>query len=174
MKAQPERARRGRPPKFGRRGQVIAVTLPKEVVDGLRKIHPDLAWAIVTLFEKTPKSRQVPARPQQPDAELAAVGGRRFLIVVNPDVFSALPGVSFVPLGRQRAFMALAPGLGMSDLELAVVDRLALPSLPARERQALERLRTQLRAWRTDRGLRSDTRAIIVIERITRPRRRPK
>jgi hypothetical protein len=70
--------------------------------------------------------------------------------------------------------MALAPGLGMSDLELAVVDRLALPSLPARERQALERLRTQLRAWRTDRGLRSDTRAIIVIERIKRPRRRPK
>jgi hypothetical protein len=172
MKGQPERGKRGRPPKFGRPGQVVAITLPQEVIDGLRKLHPDLAWAIVTLFEKAPGSR--PPRQEPADAELAAVGGRRSLIVVNPKVFGALPGVHFVPLNEQRAFLALAPGLGMADLELAVVDRLALPSVPPRERQALERLRAQLRAWRTDRTLRCETRAIIVIERLKRPRRSSK
>jgi hypothetical protein len=171
MKSQPERAKRGRPPKFGRPGQVVAITLPQEVIEGLRSLHPDLAWAIVTLFEKGPGAQRIPPRTETADAELAAVGGRRFLIVVNPDVFSAIPGVSFVPLTQHSAFLALAPGLGMADLELAVVDRLALSSVPPRERQALERLRAQLRGWRTDRSLRCETRAIIVIERAKRPRR---
>ena len=166
MSAHVGRGKRGRPPKFGRRGQVVAITLPEEVVLGLRKLHPDLAWAIVTLFKKTAKSRTV-SRQTADEAELVAVGGQRSLIVVPRQLFLDLdlPGVNILPLHDDRAFLALQPGRGMSDLELAVHDRLSEPLIGRRETKALKRLRAQLRAWRTDRRLRFETRAIIVIER---------
>jgi len=53
----------------------------------------------------------------------------------------------------------------MSDLELAVMDRLTMPSVGRPERHALKRLRTLLSEWRRDRTLRCETRAIIVLER---------
>src|SRR6266849_766836 len=99
MSAHDGRRRRGRPPKFGRRGQVVAITLPEEVVVGLRTLHPDLAWAIVTLFNKTAKSRTV-SRQSADGAELVAVGGHRSLIVVPRQLFTDLdlPGVNILPL----------------------------------------------------------------------------
>lgn len=140
------------------------MTLPDEVVRGLRTLHADLGWAIVSLFEQQTARRRTAAAPS-PDAELVTLAGRRSLIVVNKDVFSNLPGVSIIPLHDDRAFLALEPGRGMSDLELAVIDRLAAPDVEARERQALERLRALLRSSRRDRSLQCLTRAIIVLER---------
>jgi hypothetical protein len=159
-------ARRGRPSKFGRPSHVVALTLPEDVIRGLRKVHPDIAWAIVTLFEK--RSNRAPDEGAQPDAELVTIAERRFLIVVNRAVFKSLPGISIIPLSANRAFLALDPGRGMADLELAVIDRLDDPASERRERMALKGLRTQLKAWRHDRTLRVHTRAIIVVERLTR------
>ena len=159
-------AKRGRPPKFGQRGQVIAITLPEDVVQGLRKIDADLGWAIVTLFKKRPQragERQAPD-----DVQLVEVGGRRSLIVIKRDLFSDLPGVDIMPLHGDRAFLALQPGRDMSDLELAVVDRLEEGDVPSRERAALVELRNKLRKWRRDRRLRVETRAIIVLQRTGR------
>ena len=166
MRTDTGRGKRGRPPKFGRPGKVVAITLPEEVVAGLQKVHADLAWAIVTLFEKTAKPRKL-SRPSASEAALIAVGGPRSLIVVPRKLFEELdlPGVSMLPLHDDRAFLALQPGRGMSDLVLAVDDRLAEPSLGRRQAAALRRLRTQLREWRRDPHLRCETRAIIVIER---------
>ena len=160
------RGKRGRPPKFGRRGRVVALTLPQEVVLGLQKINADLAWAIVTLFEKTAKTRSVSRRPSN-EAELVAVGGPRSLIVVPRQLFLSLnlPGVSIIPLHDDRAFLALQPGRGMSDLVLAVDDRLAAAPLERREAAALRRLRAQLRQWRRNPRLRCEARTIIVVER---------
>src|SRR5205814_914451 len=45
--ARVSRHKRGRPPKFGRPSRLVALTLPTQVIRGLRKLHPDLAWAIV-------------------------------------------------------------------------------------------------------------------------------
>lgn len=173
MKARPAHARRGRPPKFGRPSHVAALTLPDEVVRGLRKINPDLAWAIVTLFEKAP--RRIPAQESngQPDAELVKIAERRSLIVVNRAAFKSFPGVNIVPLDATRAFLTLEPGHGMADLELAIIDRLENGSIAARERKALGALRAQLSAWRHDRALAFHSRAIIVVERTpARGRRR--
>ena len=166
MTAQVGRGKRGRPPKFGRPGRVVALTLPREVVVGLRKINADLAWAIVTLYEKTAKGQ--PVAVSAPDqAELVSVGGSRSLIVVPRQLFLSfnLPGVNILPLHGDRAFLALQPGRGLSDLVLAVEDRLAAPSLGRRKTAALQRLRAQLRQWRSDRRLRSEARTIIVVER---------
>jgi hypothetical protein len=156
-------ARRGRPLKFGRPGQAVAVTLPAEVVRGLRKIHPDLGWAIVALFQK----RRSPVDGSRaPVSELVKVAGRRWLIVVNREVFKNLPGVNIIPLHGDRAFLAMQPGRGIADLELAVLDRLSDPSLDTAEQKALQNLRSQLRQWRHDRTLRCEERAIIVVERV--------
>ncbi len=169
----PTHNKRGRPPKFGRPSQVVALTLPEEVIRGLRRIDADLAWAVVTLFEKeSPRAAASRVAPR-PDAELVTVADRRSLIVVNREVFRSLPGISIIPLGGTQAFLALEPGRGPADLELAVVDRLDDPAIESRERAALVWLRAQLRKWRHDRSLRFHTRAIIVVERVRRQRTRP-
>ena len=158
-----ERRGRGRPSKFGRPSQLVALTLPVDVVRGLRRLDRDLARAVVRVFEGTPNSADEPSEDLQPDAELLKIADRRSLIVVNSMVIRSLPGVALVPLDGTRAFLALDAGRGVSDLELAVIDRLD-DAVQARERQALEQLRRQLRTWRRDPALRFHGRAIIVVE----------
>src|SRR5262245_14638446 len=102
--------KRGRPKKFPRPSVVVALTLPEDVVQGLRRLHSDLAWAIVTLFEKRPPSPlQAP-----PDVELVTIGNGQFLIVVNRKVLTKVPGVRIVPLAGDRAFLALELGRGIA------------------------------------------------------------
>lgn len=163
MKKHPA-VKRGRPHKFGRPSRVIALTLPEEVLRGLRRIHEDPAWAIVTLFEKTPKPIGPPATLPESDAELVRIADRRSLIVVNRAVFKSLPGINIIPLNGNRAFLAFEPGQGMADLELAVQDRLENRDVAPRERRALDELKVQLRTWRKDRRLRFHTRSILVAE----------
>jgi hypothetical protein len=150
---------------------VVALTLPDDIVRGLRKVDPDVGWAIVTLFEKSP-SRSSPEPKGRPDVELVTIADHRSIIVVNRSVINHLQGVSIVPLHGDRAFLALDAGRGMADLELAVVDSLDDPMLEARERKALLTLRAQLRFWRHDRSLRFHLRSIIVVERLSKRARR--
>jgi hypothetical protein len=164
--AQTQRRARGRPPKFGRPAQLVAITLPTDVVQTLRAREPDIAKAIVGLVERRGASPVV--RRAAADVELATVGGRHSIIVVNRAAFRRLPGIQIVPLEGNRAFLALAPGLGLADLELAVTDRLDDGNLTADERSLLTLFRAQLRAWRADRSLRFHTRTIIVAERRAR------
>jgi hypothetical protein len=162
------RGKRGRPPKFGRPGQVVTLTLPEEVVAGLQRIDADLAWAVVRLYER--EARRAPAAPSERAlVELVTIAERRSLIIVNRAELTRLPGVSIIPVSATRAFLALEPGLGMSELELAVSDRLDEAAVDDRERKALTRLRAQLRRWRRDRGLRFHTRAIIEVEDLRPP-----
>jgi hypothetical protein len=156
--------KRGRPSKFGRPSQVVALTLPEDTIDRLRRVHRDIGWAIVSLLDRQP-DRPPQERRAQPDVELVTVAGRRSLIVVNQEAIKNLPGVNIIPLSGARAFLALDIDRGMSDLELAVTDRLADSIVGRRERQALSALRSQLSAWRRDPELTVHTRAIIVVER---------
>jgi len=159
----PAPARRGRPSKYGRPSRVVAVTLPQEVIDTLREVHSDLGWAIVALVEKT--RRIVQTASSHADAELVEIGDGQRLIVVHSAIFHALPGVQMIPLSSTQAFLALEPGRGMADLELAVLDRLERPGVSEREHQALGRLRDQLRRWRKDPHLHFQVRSIILAGR---------
>jgi hypothetical protein len=144
--------------------------LPDDVVRGLRKLDPDVGWAIVALFEKSPA--RAPAESNaQPDVELVAIADRQSLIVVNRAVINHLRDVNIVPLHGDRAFLALDAGRGMTDLELAVIDSLDDPAVEPRERKALQTLRALLRSWRHDRALRFHSRSIIVVERLAKPKR---
>jgi len=163
--------KRGRPPKFGRPGQVVAITLPAEVVRGLRRLNPDLAWAIVQLFERSTK-RKTAAQPERPDSELVSVANGRSLIVVNRDVLKELPGISVIPLHDDRAFLAFDRNASIADLELAVMERLQNRSIAARERKALMELRAHVHRWRHDSKLQCEMRSIIVLGKIAGTRRR--
>jgi hypothetical protein len=170
QRSEPAARPRGRPSKFGRPSRVVAVTLPHDAIDRLRRVHRDLGWAIMALLDKQtpePASRRG-LRRAEPDVELVTVADRRALIVVNREHIRHLPGVNLIPLRGNRAFVALDIDRGMSDLELAVTDRLDEPAVDPNEARALEDLRSQLTAWRRDHELKFHRRAIIVVERRTK------
>jgi hypothetical protein len=162
--------RRGRPSKFGRPSRVVALTLPEDAIDRLRRVHRDLGWAILKLLDEETHRTSKPRGDAQPDVELVTVAERRSLIVVNREVIKTLPGVDIIPLSGNRAFLALDIDRGMSDLELAVSDRLGDPTIAREERGGLIALRTRLTTWRRDHDLQVHTRAIIVVEHLVKKR----
>lgn len=161
----PVRGRRGRPPKYGRPAQLVTLTLPDDVLAWLGSLHPDPAWAIVKLHEQASRRARKPIAL----AELVQLPQQRALIMVNAEVLSHLPSVNIIPLSDGRGLLALEPGRGVADLEIAVIDRLDAPRVPPGEREALVALREKLREWRQQ-GVRFESRAIIVANRGTQPR----
>jgi hypothetical protein len=151
--------KRGRPQKYGQPARIVAITLPVDVVDTLHGIDDDLGWAIVSVVEKAQAGT---ARREVPEAELVEIGGGRSLIVVDTSVFRSLPGVDIVPFSGTRAFLALEPGQGMAELELAVHDRIARLKPTSRALPPMQRLLAQLQAWRRSRRLHFSTRSIIL------------
>jgi hypothetical protein len=155
---------RGRPPKFGRPSRLVALTLPEDVLARLKTIHPDAAWAIVRLVE----GHDADGNGESARVDIALFSGRRGLIVVDRDAFNRLPDVALIPLSESRAFLALGPGMGLADLELAVIDRIDEATDPS-EQAALMELRSRLREWRADPEWAFEPRAIIVAERRVPP-----
>jgi hypothetical protein len=169
------RKQRGRPLKFGRPARLLALTLPHDVVAALRRIHPDPAWAIVSLYEKAAR-RPRPAPPRRhPVIDLARLTDRSALIVVDPRTLRSAPGMSVVPVASGRAFLAFDEGRGLADLELALLEQLQDPRTDAAARKELRALARQVRSWRRGRGFRFSKRSIILVERTKRGRApRPK
>jgi hypothetical protein len=142
------------------------LTLPHDVVDGLRRIHPDPAWAIVSLYEKRADKVHHPRRETGRRAELAQLSPDSALIVVDPQLIQSVPGVSVVPVAAGRAFLAFGEGRGLADLEVAVLDRLQTDKVSPAVRKELTGLHRQIRDWRRSRRLRFSTRSIIIVERV--------
>jgi len=161
--------RRGRPPKYGQPGQVVAVTLPQRVVRSLERVHSDLGWAIVTLVEKNAAAHLYDESIL--DVQLVEVGADEFLIVVSSAMFHNLPGVQLVPLSATQSFLAFEPGRGINDLAVACADRLEQLRGPSRERRAVAHLAAEVRRWRRDSQVTAESRGIIILSR-ARPHRR--
>ena len=157
-------SKRGRPPKFGRPGRLLAFTVPDDVREWLESIHPDPGWALVALFEGATASRRRAGELRAvPVAEIALLAKRRGLIVVNREAIPAIPGVALIPLSDTQAFLALDPGRGLADIELAVIDALEEAAAGA-SRRALAELRDLLRGWRHDPQWAFEPRTILVAE----------
>lgn len=103
--------------------------------------------------------------PGDAAASLVQTGTVTALITVSTRLFRSLPGVRLIPLSSSQSFLALEPGKGMADLELAVIDRLETGTPRTRELQALQSLLQQLRQWRRDRTLAFESRSIILVHR---------
>lgn len=161
----PSTGKRGRPLKFGRSAQLVTLTLPDDVVSWLAGIDGDLGWAVVKLHERELKTAQ---KRQNNLADLVQLPGHRALILVKPEAYQNLQGISIIPLADGRGFLALEPGKGVADLEIAVIDRLEAKSLSASERSGLQFLRQQLRTWRQA-GTEFESRSIVVAKRPQAP-----
>ena len=169
------RSGRGRPPKFGRPSEVVALTLPEDVLAALRAVHHDPGWAIVRVVESTlgKSARNGPARAARALAELVHLPGRRALIVVQPRPFRRLRGVSTIPLSDGRAFLAFDHAGGLADLEVAILDALEAAPSGSGVRAQLAEIRSIVRGWRQQPRLAFRTRSIIVVEGTTGAPRRP-
>jgi len=154
--------KRGRPLKFGRPTTLVTMSLPRDVVGWLETIHPDPAWAVVKLFDRA--STKAAKADSGRLADLVQLPGGRALILIKPEPFQNLKRVSIIPLADGRGFLALEPGLGVSDLELAVIDRLEVKTIAASERAALQHMRGLLKQWRQD-GIEFESRSIVVARR---------
>jgi hypothetical protein len=163
--ASPETHRRGRPQKYGRPSQVVALTLPRTTVQRLNQVHADLGWAIVSLVDT---QRKGGPEETPPDVALVEVGNGQFLIVVHAAAFRVVPGVQLVPLSKTQAFLALDPGRTMADLEVLVRDRLEQLKRPSRQQRALAALGRELRKWRRDPTMEPESRAIIILNKRSR------
>ncbi len=158
--SRPFSTRRGRPLKFGRPSQLVSLTLPVDVIEWLAAIDDDLGWALVKVHERSTRTK---VRSNEV-AGLVQLPGNRALILVRPELFPHLRGVSLIPLADGRAFLALDATKGVADLEVAVLDRLDSPSLPAAQRAALLRMRQLLKQWRQE-GIVFESRAVVVAHR---------
>lgn len=168
--------RRGRPPKYGTPSKIVAVTLPEEVVTELESLHDDIGWAIVRLVEqrrqetvageskqRRGKGRRFAGAKAVAAAELVSVGAGQSLIVVNSATVRSIPGVQMIPLSETEAFLALEPGRGLADLEVAVLDHGEKLRNGSREKAAIDQLLAQLRLWRRNETLAFHSRAIILV-----------
>jgi hypothetical protein len=162
---------RGRPPKFGRPAQLVALTLPQDVLHGLRRIHPDLGWAIVSLYERAGRTGPPPRREPRSALDLAQLSPNRALIVVDPQVIRSVPGVAVVPVAAGRAFLAFDDGRGLADLEVGIQDQLRNGKTNPTVRKELTILHRRVRDWRRSRRLRYSTRSIILVEGANQARR---
>lgn len=141
------------------------MTLPEDVVAWLHSINPDPAWAVVRLFERAERLGRK-AVASRPVADLVPLPRNRSLILVQPDLLAHVQGVAVIPLADGRGFLALEPGKGLADLELALLDRIESRACQEQERAGLTAMRETIRGWRQS-GLRFTERAILVAERRT-------
>lgn len=150
--------RRGRPRKFARPSRAVTLTLPKEVIEALTAIDPDLSRAIVRLTQP-----EMAKRPHPP-AELATFG-RRAVIVVNPSrTLEQRTGVVLVPLTDGRALISFDEPLSIAQIELRIQDAIDDPELPRADAEVFAEVGRLLREARRSKGVAVEPRSIIVLE----------
>jgi len=142
------------------------MTLPEDVLNSLRTIHQDPAWAIVQLAQSRLKNGDTERRSTVAPAiaELVHLPGKRGLIVVQDNLFGRIRGISRIPLAGGRSFLAFDQPAGLADLEVAIMDKLALIPSSSAAHARLKRFWEAVRSWRRDRGLVFKTKSIIVVE----------
>jgi hypothetical protein len=150
----------GRPRKFGRASRAVTVTLPEDVLAQLASIDADLGRAIVASVDRT-------ARPHiriAPPAELATFGNHAVILVTPIKALKRIAGVELIPIGQNRALIALDGAHQVPRLELDIRDAIERDGADPVERRALEALADILRDARLSRRLTVEERTIIVLE----------
>jgi hypothetical protein len=156
----------GRPRKFGRASRAVTVTLPEDVLAQLASIDPDLGRAIVASVARVARPRARMARP----AELATFGNHAVILVTPIKALKRIAGVELIPIGQNRALIALAGAHQIPRLELDIRDAIQQGESDPREQRALEALADILRDARLSRRLTVEERTIIVLESARRRR----
>jgi hypothetical protein len=149
----------GRPKKFNRPSRVVSLTLPDDVIDRLERLDVDLGSAIVHLMERRSRPAAAATAPQ-----VATYGMRAVIVVPHARALGKLAGVELIPIGSNRALIALDSAHRIPQFELAVRDLLDRGSLSASDRRTLHAITDILRDARLSGKVTVAERTIIVLE----------
>lgn len=149
----------GRPRKFGRPARAVTVTLPEDVLARLGALDTDLGRAIVSAVDRAAPKTKLP-----PPAELASYGNHAIILVTPVKALQQLPGVELIPIGGNRALIALEGVHQIPRLELDVRDAIERDGASPQQRNALVALAGILREARSSPQLTVAERTIIVLE----------
>jgi hypothetical protein len=138
----------GRPPKFSGPSRPVTVTLPETTLQALKSIHPDCGQAIVKLTEA--ELRRTRTGAGLPPVEVVEMAANTGVILVGPSkALRRIPFLHLIEVARGRFLLALDPGHGFHDLEIAISDVLDETSAAeAKERDLLDRLLLAIRQVR--------------------------
>jgi hypothetical protein len=153
------RRKRGRPPKFGRPAKTVTVTLPLDVIDKLRAIHPDLARAIVELVQH----RWAEDSPDR--VRLREVSPGQYLIVVPYlETLARIDGVRLLPVSAGQYLIVVARGR-THHLELNLRDMLEIGTVPPHEEAAVRDLIQLLARYRRQLSITEESFLIVLQDR---------
>lgn len=154
------RRKRGRPLKFGRPARAVTVTLPLDVIDKLRTIHPDLSRAVVDLVEQQWRGEdphQVCLREVSP--------GQHLILVPYLVTLTQVAGVRLFPISSGR-YLIVIPARGRThDLELSLRDMLEAGTVPTHEKSAVEDLVRLLARYRRQLSITEESFLIVLQDR---------
>ena len=141
----------GRPRKYSEASQPVTITLPKTTLGQLEQIDPDRGRAIVKLARQASRA----SHGGEPSIELVDIGGGSGLVVIGTT--SALNSIGFlrmVEVSAGRHLIALLPGHGIHELEVALLDTLHERNSPADpDSSMITKLLELLRNFRKSEGV---------------------
>lgn len=155
------RRRPGRPTKYGRPSRAITVTLPEDVIDVLNEVDADLGRAIVSLTERRRAGSRAPGSAN--GAHIESYGNHAVILVPPVRKLRQLAGVELVPVGGNRAIIALDDAHRIPEFELAIRDAIERDSLGRDERRIFEALAGILKDARMSGTVDLAERRIIVL-----------
>jgi len=139
----------GRPRKFSEPSRPITITLPATTLRQLQQIDSDRGRAIVKLAKNA-----APESAGQAGVEIVEISDDSGLVVIGPaPSLRKIDFLQLVEVAPARFLLALAPGHGFHQLEIALTD--LMDDLPAEngERLLISRLLGHIRAFRKSEGV---------------------
>jgi propanediol utilization protein len=142
---QHDRRSGGRPRKYAEASQPVTITLPQTTLRQLEQVDPDRGRAIVKLA----KNASFELDEDRPVVEVVEIGGGTALVVVGgAAVLKKIPFVRLVEVAVARHLIALLPGHGIHELEVALSDLVEDRDVTETNRELLSGLLTRLRNFR--------------------------
>jgi len=149
----------GRHPKFREARQPVTVTLPLRVLDILKTVDPDRAYAIAKLADAADRV----LRDRKP-VEIVEMAPHRGLIVVKESaMLKSIEGLRLIEIAPTRFLITVKANLSVESLEVQIQDMIEEGSGGPEEITLLKELFYQLRYQRRRRAVSKEELLIINI-----------
>lgn len=150
----------GRPRKFEGPSRVVTLTLPEETIDKLREINEDRAKAIVMATQIAAPREGARAGRVEVIQVAEDVG---MIMVPASDGLKSIPDLRLVQIAPNRCLLLLSSGTPLSDIEIALADRLETRGdRSADDQHVIAQLLQHIRAYR--RSKRVDKAEVILVD----------
>ena len=139
----------GRPRKYAEPSQPVTVTLPQSTLRQLEHVDTDRGRAIVKLARQASRGTDA-----EPVVELVDIGGGTGLVLIgSAPILNRIRFLQLAEVGPGRHLIALSPGHGIHELEVALTDLLHDGAARNTDRDLITRLLELLRNFRKSDGV---------------------